>query len=57
MTIMNEIRYVMEAYGINIDIRHLMLAADVMTFKVRDSRKGVGRRSWAGYIIHLWSAV
>ncbi len=30
-----EILYIMDAYGIHIDCRHLMLLSDVMTFKVR----------------------
>ena len=33
-TIINEINFVMENYGITIDRRHLMLLADLMTFKV-----------------------
>ncbi|KAH8053046.1 DNA-directed 5'-3' RNA polymerase [Aureococcus anophagefferens] len=32
-TIANEITYIMSAYGIGIDARHLMLLSDVMTFK------------------------
>lgn len=32
--IANEITYIMSAYGIHIDQRHLMLLSDVMTFKV-----------------------
>jgi DNA-directed RNA polymerase III subunit RPC1 len=32
-SIINEISYIMKAYGIGIDARHLMLLADVMTFK------------------------
>lgn len=33
--ISEEITYIMKAYGISIDRRHLLLLADVMTFKVR----------------------
>lgn len=32
--ISDEISYIMEAYNIHIDNRHLMLLSDVMTFKV-----------------------
>ncbi|CAM9997747.1 unnamed protein product, partial [Heterosigma akashiwo] len=32
--IQNEISYIMSAYGIDIDKRHLILLSDVMTFKV-----------------------
>jgi len=32
-TICSEIKYIMDQYGIRIDIRHLLLLADVMTFK------------------------
>lgn len=32
--ISEEITYIMKAYGISIDRRHLLLLADVMTFKV-----------------------
>jgi DNA-directed RNA polymerase III subunit RPC1 len=31
--ISDEISYIMNAYGIHIDVRHLMLLSDVMTFK------------------------
>lgn len=31
---MNEIVYTMVNHGMNIDIRHVMLLADLMTFKV-----------------------
>ncbi len=34
VTITEEISYIMQAYGISIDRRHLWLLADVMTFKV-----------------------
>lgn len=37
--ISEEITYIMKAYGISIDRRHLLLLADVMTFKV-PIRKG-----------------
>ncbi len=33
-TIMNEIVYTMTNHGMSIDIRHVMLLADLMTFKV-----------------------
>lgn len=33
-TIINEIVYTMVNHGMNIDIRHVMLLADLMTFKV-----------------------
>jgi DNA-directed RNA polymerase III subunit RPC1 len=33
LTIALEIKYIMEAYGIAVDRRHLMLLSDVMTFK------------------------
>ena len=33
-TIMNEINYTMGSHGMSIDIRHVMLLADLMTFKV-----------------------
>jgi len=32
-TIINEIKYTMESHGMNIDIRHMQLLAEVMTFK------------------------
>merc|ERR1711871_934414 len=32
-TICSEVSYIMQAYGIAIDARHLLLLADVMTFK------------------------
>ena len=35
--ISDEISYIMEAYNIHIDNRHLMLLSDVMTFKVSNS--------------------
>ncbi len=38
VTITEEISYIMQAYGISIDRRHLWLLADVMTFKVLLSR-------------------
>lgn len=31
--IADEIRYIMQAYGITVDRRHLLLLSDVMTFK------------------------
>ena len=33
-TIMDEIQVTMKSHGMNIDSRHVMLLADVMTFKV-----------------------
>lgn len=33
-TIINEIVYTMVNHGMNIDARHIMLLADLMTFKV-----------------------
>lgn len=33
--IIEEIKYTMESHGMNIDIRHMMLLADCMTFRVR----------------------
>lgn len=36
--ISEEITYIMKAYGISIDRRHLLLLADVMTFKVQSRR-------------------
>lgn len=36
-TIMKEINYTMTSHGMSIDIRHTMLLADLMTFKVRAS--------------------
>lgn len=33
--IIEEIKYTMESHGMNIDIRHMMLLADLMTFRVR----------------------
>ena len=35
VTIMNEIIYTMVNHGMSIDIRHVMLLADLMTYKVR----------------------
>lgn len=35
-TIMNEINYTMGSHGMSIDIRHVMLLADLMTFKVNN---------------------
>ena len=32
--ITDEVSYIMSAYGISLDRRHLMLLSDVMTFKV-----------------------
>ena len=32
-TIINEIKYTMQSHGMNIDIRHMNIVADVMTFK------------------------
>ena len=37
-TIINEIVYTMVNHGMNIDIRHVMLLADLMTFKVYKTR-------------------
>ena len=34
---MNEIVYTMTNHGMSIDIRHVMLLADLMTFKVRSN--------------------
>jgi DNA-directed RNA polymerase III subunit RPC1 len=36
-TIMNEINYTMGSHGMSIDIRHVMLLADLMTYKVLNS--------------------
>jgi DNA-directed RNA polymerase III subunit RPC1 len=36
--IADEISYIMKAYGIGIDSRHLLLLSDVMTFKGKDLR-------------------
>lgn len=33
-TIIDEIQYTMSSHGMTIDIRHMMLLADLMTFKV-----------------------
>lgn len=33
-SIIKEIQYTMESHGMSIDIRHMMLLADVMTYKV-----------------------
>lgn len=33
-TIMDEINYTMSSHGMSIDIRHVMLLADLMTYKV-----------------------
>ena len=38
-TIMNEINYTMGSHGMSIDIRHVMLLADLMTYKVRHDEK------------------
>jgi len=32
-TIINEIQYTMQQHGMRIDIRHIQLLADIMTFK------------------------
>lgn len=32
--IIEEIKYTMESHGMSIDIRHMMLLADLMTFRV-----------------------
>ena len=32
-TIINEIQYTMQSHGMRIDIRHVQLLADIMTFK------------------------
>nr|WCZ58477.1 RNA polymerase III subunit RPC1 [Andalucia godoyi] len=45
-TIMSEIKYVMSSYGMNVDDRHVMLLADVMTFKgevLGITRFGIGK--------------
>lgn len=34
-SIIDEIQFIMKNHGMTIDIRHMMLLADVMTFKVR----------------------
>lgn len=34
-TIINEIKFIMERHGMQVDIRHIQLLADVMTFKGR----------------------
>lgn len=34
-TIINEIDYTMSTHGMSIDIRHVMLLADLMTYKVK----------------------
>lgn len=36
-SIIKEIQYTMESHGMSIDIRHMMLLADVMTYKVHHS--------------------
>ena len=36
--IIDEINYTMKSHSMKIDIRHMMLLADVMTFKVRVGR-------------------
>lgn len=33
-TIMSEVKFIMDSYGMVIDSRHLMLLSDLMTFKV-----------------------
>ena len=40
--IMREIKEVMDAYGMTIDVRHTMLLADCMTSKVGKPHCGVG---------------
>lgn len=50
--ISEEITYIMKAYGISIDRRHLLLLADVMTFKVRvvvSAHLGVKTKCAVGY--------
>lgn len=45
-TIANEIQYTMKSHGMSVDIRHIMLLADVMTFKgeiLGITRFGVGK--------------
>lgn len=37
-SIIHEIVYTMSSHGMSIDIRHVMLLADTMTFKVRNSQ-------------------
>jgi hypothetical protein len=39
-TIINEIQYTMKEHGMSIDPRHVMLLADVMSYKVRKRRRG-----------------
>ena len=34
-TIINEIVYIMASHGIGLDVRHVMLLADLMTYKVK----------------------
>ena len=38
-TIINEIVYTMTSHGMSIDIRHVMLLADLMTYKVIKSER------------------
>ena len=33
-SIIDEIQYTMKSHGMNIDVRHMMLLADLMTYKV-----------------------
>ena len=35
-TIIDEIAYTMSSHGMSIDVRHVMLLADLMTFKVNE---------------------
>lgn len=41
-TIINEIQYTMVNHGMSIDRRHVMLLADLMSYKVRPARRGGG---------------
>ncbi len=41
-TIINEIDYTMSTHGMSIDIRHVMLLADLMTYKVSTSTMQFG---------------
>ena len=33
LTIINEINYLMKSHGVSVDLRHIILLADLMTFK------------------------
>lgn len=43
-TIINEIQYTMVNHGMSIDRRHVMLLADLMSYKVRPAGGGSGLR-------------